>query len=794
MKPPLNNALRLGPIGLSLLLFIGCLRAIGGQIDVSKLPTPATNKINFTRDIKPILEENCLRCHGPEKPRNGFRLDNRNAALKGGENGVDILPGNSAKSPLIHNVAYLVEDSEMPPIGKGKRLTSNQISLLRAWIDQGTVWDTGTNNPLDFAFSPVFGATGVSGNKQKYRELMWLPGGQDDGVENFSVFKQINPDTKLAVDGHALVADYEVNLSLDRAGLGFVHSGWEQYRKYYNDVGAYYPALAPSAPRLGEDLYLDIGKAWIDVGVTVPDWPRLVLGYEYDYRQGHEATTEWNYVGTSPNTVRNMAPASEALHEGVHVIKADLDYEVKGVTLEDRFRAEFYHLSTGSTNAGYSTGPASIGVNENSSYVQGANTFRMEKKFAEWLMASAGYAYSKLDAESGIQLQMDTPTLLQFADAPQITLERESHVGNINVLLGPVAGMTLSAGALADWTRQSGFGPGLFDQQTIVPFSNFTAPFTVDSDYDQTTVQEMVGLRYSKIPFTSLFADARLEQQNIGQFDDFAASQNILNKAVFQQHTDFRSRSSDWRAGFETSPWRYVSLNGHYRHYDDDSDYDSSKLVQPSPTAYPTFIRARDLNTDEVEARLVLHPASFLKTTLSYQYHDTRYDVKTGPFAPFANVIISPGGELLSGAERGQVYSLSATVTPVARLYLTGTISYQDSTLTTAYVGANGVVPYVGDTYTLLVNGTYILSDTTDLFVSYLFSEANYGESDFAKGLPLGIEYRRHSAQIGISKKLAKTASAKLLYRFDTYAEPSSGGANNFTAHSVYCTLAFQFP
>src|ERR1700720_2787119 len=92
-----------------------CLSLAAAEIDESKLPPPATGKIDFTRDIRPILDNSCLRCHGPERPKSRFRLHNRESALKGGAKGVDILPGNSVKSPLIHYVSRLVEDMEMPP-------------------------------------------------------------------------------------------------------------------------------------------------------------------------------------------------------------------------------------------------------------------------------------------------------------------------------------------------------------------------------------------------------------------------------------------------------------------------------------------------------------------------------------------------------------------------------------------------------------------------------------------------------------------------------------------------------
>src|SRR5205085_10211675 len=147
------------------IMFLPCCRLFSATpVDVSQLPPPASTQINFTSDIKPILETSCLRCHGPEKPKSRFRLDNREAALKGGENGVDIFPGNSAKSPLIHYVARLVEDMEMPPRGKGDPLTTNQVALLRAWIDQGVVWDAPPpTNAFALSLSPTFGGIALSG-------------------------------------------------------------------------------------------------------------------------------------------------------------------------------------------------------------------------------------------------------------------------------------------------------------------------------------------------------------------------------------------------------------------------------------------------------------------------------------------------------------------------------------------------------------------------------------------------------------------------------------------------------
>ena len=63
-----------------------------------KQPSPAPTAIDFDHDIRPIFESSCLRCHGTEKPRHRFRLDGRESALKGGDDGVDILPGAARKA------------------------------------------------------------------------------------------------------------------------------------------------------------------------------------------------------------------------------------------------------------------------------------------------------------------------------------------------------------------------------------------------------------------------------------------------------------------------------------------------------------------------------------------------------------------------------------------------------------------------------------------------------------------------------------------------------------------------
>jgi hypothetical protein len=113
-------------------------------------PMPMPNKgrkVDFVLQIKPLLERSCAACHSGEKPRGLFRVEGRDAILKGGASGeAAIVPGHSEKSPLIDHVSGKVPELEMPPRAVRERfpaLTTDEVALLRAWIDQGAEWPTG---------------------------------------------------------------------------------------------------------------------------------------------------------------------------------------------------------------------------------------------------------------------------------------------------------------------------------------------------------------------------------------------------------------------------------------------------------------------------------------------------------------------------------------------------------------------------------------------------------------------------------------------------------------------------
>jgi mono/diheme cytochrome c family protein len=100
----------------------------------------ASQTVDFAKQIQPIFASRCYACHGPDKQKNGLRLDRAKDALTGGDSGAAIVPGNPAEGELLRRVTSRDKSERMPPVDKGEPLTPDQIQALRLWIEQGAKW------------------------------------------------------------------------------------------------------------------------------------------------------------------------------------------------------------------------------------------------------------------------------------------------------------------------------------------------------------------------------------------------------------------------------------------------------------------------------------------------------------------------------------------------------------------------------------------------------------------------------------------------------------------------------
>jgi hypothetical protein len=120
-------------------LCVGLLTALS----TPSLAGASDRKVEFNRDIRPILSDTCFTCHGPDKGNRKTELrfdleESTRADLGGGRRA--IVPGDPARSELYRRVSTKDEALRMPPVYSGRKLTETQIEALKSWIDQGAQW------------------------------------------------------------------------------------------------------------------------------------------------------------------------------------------------------------------------------------------------------------------------------------------------------------------------------------------------------------------------------------------------------------------------------------------------------------------------------------------------------------------------------------------------------------------------------------------------------------------------------------------------------------------------------
>ena len=153
------------------LFLIVTLAQIGTAAIFSTIGRGNAAAADFLRDVQPILSEHCAQCQGDDERerQSGLRLDQRDAALKGGESGLAaIVPGRPDQSELLRRVTSSDPDALMPPPSHKKPLSPKQIEILKAWVKDGAKYEAhwaftppvqvalpeGAKNPIDALVVP----------------------------------------------------------------------------------------------------------------------------------------------------------------------------------------------------------------------------------------------------------------------------------------------------------------------------------------------------------------------------------------------------------------------------------------------------------------------------------------------------------------------------------------------------------------------------------------------------------------------------------------------------------------
>jgi len=285
--------------------------SFGRHDDGTKLGT-----VDFGRDVKPILEASCYRCHGPDKSKADLRLDLRARALAGAKAGSEkvIVAGDALASELYQRLVSTDEDERMPQ--GADPLSAQQIATLRAWLDEGATW------PDEFAGSDTKGR-----DHWAYKKPVRPP---PPSVANTAWGKNAIDAFVLArLEHEGLAPASEADratlirrLALDLTGLP---PSPEEVDAFVADAGAdAYDKVVErllASPHYGERM----ARAWLDIARYAD-----TNGYEKDARRTMWRYRDWVIDAFNANTPFDQFTVAQ--------IAGDL---LPNATLEDRIATGF---------------------------------------------------------------------------------------------------------------------------------------------------------------------------------------------------------------------------------------------------------------------------------------------------------------------------------------------------------------------------------------------------------------------------------------------------------------------
>jgi hypothetical protein len=694
--------------------------------------------------------------------------------------------------------------------GKAVTTTTEEAPEYKNWIELG------------------IGGVITSGDRAQFEQEHRLPGDQPyGGIQDLHFEGPLGKDGLFSVDGHALwdFNDYDITVQLSKPKLGYIKAGFTEFRSWYDGNGGFFPHdggtfFPPAFP----EMHIDRGDAWIELGLRVPNWPEITIRYSHEFRFGQKDSTIWgdtNLTGLAVNPTRKIVPSFRDIDEKRDIVSLEISKTIgtTDVLLGMRYEHNTNDYSLNMERGAGQLPPAVPPPGQQRKVTQTQNDdvdlFSGHgitvTRFSDSLWFTAGYSYTTLQNDlSGSRIfgthwdeafGEPVPTLGQrdhaFIDLAGIAQVKENLV-NANLFWMPLQSLVVLTGFR--YTHEN-----LDTQSTFLaeePVRN-TPPFTPTNpaggfhygppepafggrtaDYDR--FAERLELRYTGIKDWLFYAEGEWEEEygHVNEFQSIDEAEEPLDK-------DTNALGQKYTIGANWYPTMRLNLSGQYFHriasYNEDL---FSSLHQR--------LLDQDWNVDDLNVRITFRPK--IPACLGTLALVTRYD--------FVHTTIDGQwffeGETLAEEQSGEikrhVITESLNWNPVARFYLQANFSY---TLNQTDTPANNIdlVPntsptvtnFRNDYWTVTSSAGYIIDDKTDFSTDFSFYCANDHFKNAAVAMPYGLGATEYTASATITRQLTKQMRLLLRYGYFNYRDVTSGGHNNYEAHSIYSGLQYRF-
>jgi hypothetical protein len=661
----------------------------------------------------------------------------------------------------------------------------------------------------------------VSGDDAQFQQRHQQRAGTFGGIEDFHWESPFKKKGLFTVDGRGIFDnhDYDITLGLSHPDVGFIRGGFRESRTWYDGSGGFFPPNGQWFNLYDDELSLDRGEAWIEMGLTRPNAPVVTFRYSHQFRDGQKNSTIWGDTGlTGGLGTRAIVPSFYDIDERRDVIELDVKHTIGKTDFGVGGRADFLHQenSRNMRRRPFETGTTVLGANTSiDRYVTQNDDVKADlynvhaftdSRLSEEVRFTLGGSFTTMDTDlSGSRIygpdydSVYDPTFdrRQERDSGFYDLaggaQWKQYVGNANLMYSPCEHLTLVPSLRVEHSDQNGVA-----SFTSTEVGAATAGFpTVEEDLVNeqergfTDVSEALELRYTGVTNWVFYVRGEWLQGE-GDLTERQAETDVPPPSTtIQRDTDSQRFTQKYVTGINWYPARKLNLAAQYYHKERNNDYDhnidSTSNATTNGNRYPAFLVAQDFKTDDVNFRVTWRPCRFFSSV-------SRYD--------FQHSTIDTTGDLLDSVQSGDmvshIFSQSLTLTPWNPVYLQLNGIYVFDELDTPATSQPGAA---ANLVTKSHNGYWNvgaqvglrLNDRTELQAQYSYYQSDNFMNNSTVSTPYGEESHEHGVTVTLSRMFTPRLRWTLKYGFFDYDDHTSGGHNNYTAHMVYSGLQYRF-
>jgi len=650
-----------------------------------------------------------------------------------------------------------------------------------------------TSGGLSLTVMPV-SFVSVKGDEARFRQQEWISDGYSWGLKDINLNRDLGDDLSVTFEGKTIPNENDNNASLSivKKDVGFIDIVYDSFRKYYDGSGGVYPLFATlNGTEIAEDLHMNMGKFFMEVGTPKDDVRGVSIVYERDAKIGKKSRLTWT-AAKEGATTRDIGPVWQRVDEETNSITLKGRTEVKGVAIKgeqlfektriNSFREERSIATTGvaadtkmrrqvqepDTNMITSTVQASKWINDNKTFLGAGYRFNhLNNQETEYLNEFTA---------AGVPVSYSNPKNKYDAWAKN---DLDSHIWNAHAMTKLTGDLSLSTKLRADLiTRRS---------HSVYPGDTTNPPNGIADNTNYNEVENSIGgfgenlsLNYNGIAHTSLYTELEMGQSRNWideRLFNVAGESAASTSSDFTRETLTHVSSNAVTVGGRSLPYHWLTLTSQVRQKWEKNDYDDIHESGAAGTAKSGFIDYMGINGAEVANRITWKPVNWFQPSFRYQFQNKKYLTR------IEDDINVEESDVIT-----QVFSYDLFIIPIEQVLLDFGYSKNDSkTATLAGSSASSTLPgFVSNVDSWLASTSYTPKENLSFTNTFTYSTATNYDNFSTVGLPYGADFKKYDISIEADWQPKENVSLKPHYAYFYYEPNNSVEFGGYRAHVVW--------